>query len=223
MAVAVFFVAPLCNKFGKRPVCVIGMIVGVAGGVIAGVGYDNMVVASLGIALKCLGSAPAGYMILAMIADSLDHIEAKCGFRCDGLVMSIYSSIMIASTPVAQGITSALVGTGTTGTVIAYIWIETVCYGLGAIILLFFNVEKFLKKDREMVLARQKAEAEAAGIEWIPPEERLRLEEEESERLAEAARIEELKARCEKEGLDFEAEEAKYRQKLAAKQAKKQK
>ena len=223
MAVAVFFVAPLCNKFGKRPVCVIGMIVGVAGGVIAGVGNDNMVVASLGIALKCLGSAPAGYMILAMIADSLDHIEAKCGFRCDGLVMSIYSSIMIASTPVAQGITSALVGTGTTGTVIAYIWIETVCYSLGAIILLFFNVEKFLKKDRETVLARQKAEAEAAGIEWIPPEERLRLEEEESERLAEAARIEELKARCEKKGLDFEAEEAKYRQKLAAKQAKKQK
>ena len=223
MAVAVFFVAPLCNKFGKRPVCVIGMIVGVAGGVIAGVGNDNMVVASLGIALKCLGSAPAGYMILAMIADSLDHIEAKCGFRCDGLVMSIYSSIMIASTPVAQGITSALVGTGTTGTVIAYIWIETVCYGLGAIILLFFNVEKFLKKDRETVLARQKAEAEAAGIEWIPPEERLRLEEEESERLAEAARIEELKARCEKKGLGFEAEEAKYRQKLAAKQAKKQK
>ena len=223
MAVAVFFVAPLCNKFGKRPVCVIGMIVGVAGGVIAGIGYDNMVVASVGIALKCLGSAPAGYMILAMIADSLDHIEAKCGFRCDGLVMSVYSSIMIASTPVAQGITSALVGTGTTGTVIAYIWIETVCYGLGAIILLFFNVEKYLKSDRETVLARQKAEAEAAGLEWIAPEERLRIEEEESERLAEAARIEELKARCEKKGLDFEAEEAKYQQKLAAKQAKKKK
>lgn len=223
MAVAVFFVAPLCNKFGKRPMCVIGMIVGVAGGVIAGVGYDNMVVASVGIALKCLGSAPAGYMILAMIADSLDHIEAKCGFRCDGLVMSVYSSIMIASTPVAQGITSALVGTGTTGTVIAYIWIETVCYGLGAIILLFFNVEKYLKSDRETVLARQKAEAEAAGLEWIAPEERLRIEEEESERLAEAARIEELKARCEKKGLDFEAEEAKYQQKLAAKQAKKKK
>lgn len=223
MAVAVFFVAPLCNKFGKRPMCVIGMIVGVAGGVIAGIGYDNMVVASVGIALKCLGSAPAGYMILAMIADSLDHIEAKCGFRCDGLVMSVYSSIMIASTPVAQGITSALVGTGTTGTVIAYIWIETVCYGLGAIILLFFNVEKYLKSDRETVLARQKAEAEAAGLEWIAPEERLRLEEEESERLAEAARIEELKARCEKKGLDFEAEEAKYQQKLEAKQAKKKK
>ena len=221
MAVAVFFVAPLCNKFGKRNMCVIGMLVGVIGGVIAGIGYDNMVVASLGIALKCLGSAPAGYMIHSEIARSLDHIEAKCGFRCDGLVMSVYSSVMIASTPVAQGITSALVGTGETGTVIAYIWIETVCYGLGAILLLFFNVEKYLKSDRETVLARQKAEAEAAGLEWLPPEERLRIEEEESERLAEAARIEELKVRCQKKGLDFEAEEEKYRKKQEAKRAAK--
>lgn len=218
MAVAVFFVAPLCNKFGKRLICLIGMAVGVLGGVFAGIFYDNMVLAAVGVALKCLGSAPAGYMILAMIADSLDHIEAKCGFRCDGFVMSIYSSIMIASTPVAQGITSALVGSSETGAVIAYIWVETVCYGLGAVVLLFFGVEKFLKKDRESILARQKAEAEAAGIEWIPPEERLKREEEEAEREAEKARIEELRARCEKKGLDFAAEEEKYRRKQLKKQ-----
>ena len=218
MAVAVFFVAPLCNKFGKRLICLIGMAVGVLGGVFAGIFYDNMVLAAVGVALKCLGSAPAGYMILAMIADSLDHIEAKCGFRCDGFVMSIYSSIMIASTPVAQGITSALVGSSEMGAVIAYIWVETVCYGLGAVVLLFFGVEKFLKKDRESILARQKAEAEAAGIEWIPPEERLKREEEEAEREAEKARIEELRARCEKKGLDFAAEEEKYRRKQLKKQ-----
>lgn len=218
MVVAVFFVAPLCNKFGKRLICLIGMAVGVLGGVFAGIFYDNMVLAAVGVALKCLGSAPAGYMILAMIADSLDHIEAKCGFRCDGFVMSIYSSIMIASTPVAQGITSALVGSSETGAVIAYIWVETVCYGLGAVVLLFFGVEKFLKKDRESILARQKAEAEAAGIEWIPPEERLKREEEEAEREAEKARIEELRARCEKKGLDFAAEEEKYRRKQLKKQ-----
>ena len=218
MAVSIVFIAPLCNKFGKRLITVIGMIVGVVGGVLAGIFYDNMVVAAVGIALKCLGSAPAGYMILAMIADSLDHIEAGCGFRCDGFVMSIYSSIMIASTPVAQGITSALVGSSETGAVIAYIWVETVCYGLGAIVLLFFGVEKFLKKDRESILARQKAEAEAAGIEWVTPEERLKREEEEAEREAEKARIEELRARCEKKGLDFAAEEEKYRRKQLKKQ-----
>ena len=164
MAVSIVFIAPLCNKFGKRIVTVIGMIVGVVGGVLAGIFYDNMVIAAVGIALKCLGSAPAGYMILAMIADSLDHIEAKCGFRCDGFVMSIYSSIMIASTPVAQGITSALVGSSSTGAVVAYIWVETVCYGLGAVVLLFFGVEKFLKKDRESILARQKPQAEQGDV-----------------------------------------------------------
>ena len=220
MAVSIVFIAPLCNKFGKRLVTVIGMIVGVAGGVLAGIFYDNMVVAAVGIALKCLGSAPAGYMILAMIADSLDHIEAGCGFRCDGFVMSIYSSIMIASTPVAQGITSALVGSSATGAVVAYIWVETVCYGLGAVVLLFFGVEKFLKKDRESILARQKAEAEAAGIEWVTPEERLKREEEEAELEAEKARIEELKARCEKKGLDFEQEERAYLEKLERKRQK---
>lgn len=223
MAVAILFVAPLCNKFGKQKITIIGMAIGVVGGILAGIWYDNMAVAAVGIAMKCLGSAPAGYMILAMIADSLDHIEARTGKRCDGFVMSIYSSIMIASTPVAQGITSALVGSSEIGSVIAYIWVETVCYGLGTVVLLFYTVEKYLKSDRETVLARQKAEAEAAGIAWIPPEERLRLEEEESDRLAEEARKAELRARCEKKGRDFEAEEAKYQQKLAEKQAKKQK
>ena len=223
MAVAILFVAPLCNKFGKQKITIIGMAIGVVGGILAGIWYDNMAVAAVGIAMKCLGSAPAGYMILAMIADSLDHIEARTGKRCDGFVMSIYSSIMIASTPVAQGITSSLVGSSEIGSVIAYIWVETVCYGLGAVVLLFYTVEKYLKSDRETVLARQKAEAEAAGIAWIPPEERLRLEEEEADRLAEEARKAELRARCEKKGLDFEAEEAKYQQKLAEKQAKKQK
>ena len=221
MAVSIVFIAPLCNKFGKRLVTVIGMIVGVVGGVLAGIFYDNMVVAAVGIALKCLGSAPAGYMILAMIADCIDHIEAKTGKRCDSLIMSIYSSIMIASMPVGQGITNALVGSGETGTVIAYIWIETVCYAVGAIVLVFFTVERYLEGDRRIILDRQKAQAEAAGVEWIPPEERLRREEEEADRLAEEARIAELKARCQKKGLNFEEEEAAYQAKLAAKQNKK--
>lgn len=175
----------------------------------------------MGIALKCLGSAPAGYMILAMIADCIDHIEAKTGKRCDSLIMSIYSSIMIASMPVGQGITNALVGSGETGTVIAYIWIETVCYAVGAIVLVFFTVERYLEGDRRIILDRQKAQAEAAGVEWIPPEERLRREEEEADRLAEEARLAELKARCQKKGLNFEEEEAAYQAKLAAKRSKK--
>ena len=225
MAVAIVFVAPLCNKFGKRIVVFAGMVLGVVGGVIAGIWYDNFIALAVGVALKCLGSAPAGYMILAMIADCLDHMEAKNGFRCDGFGMSLYSAILIAAVPLATGIGSGLAATSY-GTVVAYIWIETGAYALCAITVLLFGVEKHLSADREAILARQKAEAEAAGIEWIEPEERLRLEEEENDRLAEEARKAELKARCEKKGLSYEEEEAKYQAKLEEKrkaaEAKKQ-
>ena len=224
MAVAIVFVAPLCNKFGKRPIVFAGMVVGVVGGVIAGLfSYEgNFILVSVGIALKCLGSAPAGYMILAMIADCLDHMEAKNGFRCDGFGMSLYSSVLIAAVPLATGIVSGMTGAfgNVNGSIVSYIWIETGAYALGAIVVLFFGVEKHLPADRQAILEHQKAEAAAAGIEWIPPEERLRLEEEEADRLAEEARKAELKAKCEKKGISYEEEEAKYQAKLAAKQAK---
>ena len=222
MAVAILFVAPLCNKFGKQIVVLIGMAVGAAGGVLAGIFYNNFIIVSIGVAIKCLGSAPAGYMILAMIADVLDHGEAKNGFRCDGLAMSIYSSIMIASSPVATGIVSGLIGAfgSVRGATVSYIWIETVAYALAAVVMIFFAVEKYLTKDRQTILDRQKAEAEAAGVEWIPPEERLRLEEEESDHMAEEARKEELRALCEKKGLNYEEEEAKYQAKQEAKRQK---
>ena len=75
MAVAAVFVVPLANKFGKRLTCLVGMAIGVAGGVIAGLGGSNIIPVAIGIALKCLGSSPACYLILAMLADVIDHIE----------------------------------------------------------------------------------------------------------------------------------------------------
>ena len=223
MAIAMAFIWPLSVKFGKRIVVLIGLVVGVAGGVLAGVFANNFYIVAVGVALKSFGSAPACYMILAMIADVLDHVEAKHGYRCDGFTMSIYSSIMAAATPVATGVFNAISGGGVNAAAVtvSYIWIETAAYGICALLLVFFSVEKFLKDDRRVVLERQKAEAEAAGLEWLPPEERLRLEQEQADREADEARKAELKSRCDKKGLNFEEEEAKYQAKLAEKAAKK--
>ena len=93
MAVAAVIVIPLCNKYGKRIVCMLGMLLGAVGGVIAILGNGHIVPVAAGVALKCLGSAPACYMILALLADVIDHIEYKKEIRTDGLTMSIYSSI----------------------------------------------------------------------------------------------------------------------------------
>lgn len=231
MALAVLFVSPLCNKFGKQKMAILGMAVGCAGGIMAAICYDNIYIAATGIAIKCLGAAPGGYMILAMIADVIDHIEAKTGKRCDTFIMSIYSSIYIASVNIGQGITNGLVSSmGDYGAVVAYIWIESIAYGLAAILLCFFTVEKFVVRDNEIILERQKEACLAAGKEWIPPEERLKIEEAKAEAEAEEARIKELRERCEKKHLDFDAEEAKYQaiqkqkaEKKAAKEAAKQK
>lgn len=219
MAVAVLIIWPLSNKFNKQIVTIAGMIIGVIGGIIAGIFTDNVIMVAIGVALKCLGSAPACYMILAMISDVLDHIEAKRGFRCDGLTMSIYSSIMVAATPVGQSIFNGISGSGqnANAVTISYIWIETVAYGICAILMIFFAVEKNLVEDQKAIRERQKAEVLSNGGVWIEPEERLRLQEEEADRLAEESRKQELKAKCEKKGLNFEEEEEKYQAKQEAK------
>ncbi len=174
MAVAAAVVVPLCNKFGKRIICMIGMLLGAVGGLIAGFGGGNIVPVAIGVALKCLGSAPACYMILALIADVIDHIEYKSHIRTDGLTMSIYSSIMVAGTPICNSIFSAILNKsgydqnasvalgqlGQSGAVksaisISYIWVETVAYVICALLIFFFTIEKKLPAEQAEIAKRK--------------------------------------------------------------------
>lgn len=172
MAVAMLFVNPLCQKFGKRTVVSSFLLLGAAGGVLAGIGGSNIIPVSIGVGLKCLGSSPACYMILAMLADVIDHIEWKTGLRTDGLTMSIYSSIMVAASPIMNAIFSAIlnlteydqnliVGQGKqsvlaqSGISFSYIWIETIAYIICAVLLFrFFHVEDNLKEKQEEIAKR---------------------------------------------------------------------
>lgn len=158
MAVAAVAVVPLENRFGKRNMTFIGMVIGVIGGVIAGFGGSNMVIVGVGVALKCLGSAPACYLILAMLADVIDHIEFKTGLRTDGLTMSIYSSLMVAATPISGAVIQALNGSMEINTASSanYIWVETIAYGVCAVLILAFNVEKNLKQEQQAIADRKR-------------------------------------------------------------------
>lgn len=174
MAIAAAIVVPLCNKFGKRIVCMIGMLFGAAGGVVAIIGNGHIVPVAVGVAMKCLGSAPACYMILALLADVIDHIEYKENIRTDGLTMSIYSSIMVAGTPICNAIFSALlnmsgydqtasVSLGQAGQSAAtraaisgsYIWVETIAYVVCAILICFFTIEKNLQNEQKEIAERK--------------------------------------------------------------------
>lgn len=161
MAVAAVFVVPLCNRYGKRNVCILGMLMGTVGGVIAAIGGERLIPVGVGVALKCLGTAPACYMILAMLADVIDYIEYKKDIRTDGLTMSVYSSVMIAGTSVCNAILSAILNlsgynqnagvmigiNGQTEIVrrtiwISYIGVDTIGCIICAVLLFFFNIEK---------------------------------------------------------------------------------
>ncbi len=176
MAIAAAFVVPLANKFGKRIVALIGMVLGVGGGVIAGLGGGNIVPVAIGVALKCLGSAPACYLILAMLADVIDHIEFKTNIRTDGLTMSIYSALMVAGTPICNAVFSGILSASgynqnaaAEGVVqaasaqaaisISYIWVETVCYAICALLIFLWTVERDLPAEQETIAQRKREDA----------------------------------------------------------------
>ncbi|MBQ6409575.1 MAG: MFS transporter [Butyrivibrio sp.] len=172
MAAAVVIVMPMANRIGKAKTTFIFLVIGFIGGVIAGLFPENLVLVGIGVGLKCLGSSPACYLILAMLADVIDHIEYKTGLRTDGLTMSIYSSLMVAASPIGTSIFNGLLSaSGFDPTIvfgegvqtasakmalsISYIWIETICYGICALLILAFGVEKNLKAEQEEIKKRK--------------------------------------------------------------------
>mgnify|MGYP006924661605 FL=1 len=99
-----------------------------------------------------------------------------------------------------------------------FLALELICYAVLIVIMLFTNVEMYVKQDHETILAHQKAAVIAAGGEWIEPSERLRQEQEQADLKAEETRKEELRAYCQKTGLNFEEAEASYQEKIVKKQ-----
>ena len=221
---------PLSNKIGKGKAILFGAVLSAIGGAIGFIAPGNFALVTASFVIKALGSTPAMYLSLALLADILDHQEAKHRFRTDGFTMTVYGAIMAGMTGIATGILNGVIGAvGYTAETVSspaiqtaltwlFIGAETLCYAAIAVLFIFMKVEKHSDEDHKTILENQKAEALAAGEEWIEPSERLRLEEEEANRLADEARKAELKTKCEKKGLNFEEEEAKYQ---AAQEAKK--
>lgn len=232
-AIGMILAWPIANKLGKKQAIVIGLIISVLGGLISFIDVHNFIIVCIGIILKGIGSIPAMYVTLALLSDVLDHLEAKNKFRSDGFTMSVYGAIMVGMTGLGNGLINILLTASgynaraafqnsnvQTMLTICFLALELICYAIIVVLMCFLNVEKYIKKDQETILKYQKAAVIAAGGKWIEPAERLRIEQEEAERLEEEIRKEELRAYCKKKGLSYSDEEAKYQRKLAIKKAK---
>lgn len=230
-AVGMLLVWPLANKIGKGKSILFGAFISVIGGAIGFIDPSNFALVTTSFVIKALGSTPAMYISLALMADMLDHEEAVYGIRTDGLTMTVYGAIMAGMTGIANGIINAVLvaagydsadlthnlGNVQEATLWTFIGGETICYACIAILFFFMNVEKFSKIDHETIKADQKAAAEAKGITYVSAEETLKLQEEESKRMSRENDLNELKARCEKKGLNYENELAAYEAKEAEK------
>lgn len=230
LGLGIFILWPLVRKFGKRIVAQVGFAIGAVGSLIIMLNPGNLGAVLGGLVIKSFGLLPT-YAVMAQIAESLDHIEWKNGFRADGFSASVYSILITVTAGIAQSLILGgvsffgYISPANTAEIInqpaavqsfftwCYAGIPMIGFVIGAVLMTFFDVEKMMPQISADITARRKAEAAARGEVYVSPEEKAAAEQERMDKLAEEKRIEELKEKCVKKGLNFEEEEKKYQAK----------
>ena len=235
MGLGILIVYPLCKKFTIRKTTMAFSIVAIIGCLIGFLAKTNFIGAIAGNFIFNMGTLPVIYILGALINAANDEVEYKHGFRPEGTVsMAVIMCIVNLVTGIFAGVYETglemngydpLLDTLQPVGVINWLYfikyaVPAIEYGIIILILFFMNLEKKLPDMQKEIRARYKALAEARGEVWISPEELEEKEKEENARLAEEARIADLKEKCIKRGLDFDTENQKYLDKKANKEKK---
>ncbi len=104
MGIGIFAVWPLAKKFGKRNVTMAGFVLYAIGGAICMIAPKNMVIVLIGQFIKNIGGLPCAYVMSALFADVLDHVEWRYDFRCDGFSASVQTIILTCTTGIVSGL-----------------------------------------------------------------------------------------------------------------------
>lgn len=159
LAAGMLFIWPLANKFGKKNMVVAGMVISIIGSVICITAPDNFVVVLIGQTFKGFSSIPGAYIMMALFADVLDHLEARFGFRVDGISMSVYNTIIT----VVNGLAVAFFTFFYDGGLFApsgvaeffFLGYEIFAHGALIIILSFLTVEKNIVEEQALIAQRK--------------------------------------------------------------------
>ena len=136
-----------------------------------------MVIVLIGQFIKNIGGLPCAYVFMALFADVLDHMEWKKEFRCDGIAMSIYNTISVASVGICTGIFNMMLAAagyvaptlneaGETIAVVqsqavqntitfSFVGLEVITAVILIVLLVFLNVEKDIEKKQAEIKARR--------------------------------------------------------------------
>lgn len=236
MGLGILIVYPLCKKFTIRKTTMAFSVVAILGCILGFLSGTNFFGAIAGNFIYNMGTLPVIYILGALINAANDEVEYNKGFRPEGTVsMAIIMCVVNLVTGVFAGVYETgleingydpMLDMAQPVGVVNWLYfikyaIPAIEYALIILILFFMNLEGKLPDMQKAVRARYKAAAEARGEVWVSPEELEQKEKEENARLAEEARISDLKAKCEKRGLDFDTENQKYLDKKAKKANKK--
>jgi len=182
MGIGIFAVWPLAKKLGKRNLTIAGLLVYAVGSTVCMLFPRNMTVVLVGQFIKNIGGLPCSYVMTALFADLLDHMEWKHEFRCDGFSASMQTIIITCTTGVASGIFNLLLAkTGyiapafdevtkvTTGFVqpiatqnaiiFCFVGLEIITALIAVGLLLFFSAEKNIARAQAEIMARREAKA----------------------------------------------------------------
>lgn len=238
LGLGAFLIYPLVKKFGIKNITVGGYALVLVGSVVGWLFPSNLTVALVAGFVRNIGWLPNAYIFATLLCFAYDSIEYKSHLRLEGLmgvaIITALQSLIYA--PFAGGFESSILhmgfvdavgvtpGAEVTSFMTSSFYLFDAALALAVVILLpFVDVEKHLSEINSELLRRKKEAVLASGGTWIDPEEQKRIDEEKEDAEREKNRIADLRARCEKKGLDFDEENRKYLEKAARKEAKKKK
>lgn len=178
---------------------------------------------------------PNAYIFATLMCYAYDSVEFKSHMRLEGMmgiaVITAIQSLIYA--PFAGGFESSILRLGfvdvegvipsvevTNFMTLSFYLFDAILAAVVVILLPFVDVEKKLPEINAELLRRKKEAVLARGEEWIDPAEAERIEQEKADAIREENRIADLKTKCARKGLDFDAENAKYLAKQEAKHRK---
>ena len=162
LAAGMLFAWPVANRMGKRNFIILGCVVSILGSIVCLMNPASFVIMLIGQTLKGFSSIPGSYIMMALFADVLDHLEAKNGFRADGISMSVYNTILT----VVNGLAVAFFNLFYDGGVFShqavssffFLGFEIIAHGILIVVMLFLTVEKNIKAEQALI-AERKAKA----------------------------------------------------------------
>lgn len=227
LGIGAMAVHPLVKKFGVRKLSIMGFALEIIACIFGWIFAGNPMLAIAFGFVKNMGLLPYLYVTESIFASALDNVEYRTGMRLDGMlgvsIIGVVTGLLLS--PIGGLYETVLLAKGFDASIVTQSagvnsWISFCFWGIDIIIgvvviitMILYDIEDKLPEIHRTLLERKKHAAEEKGIEWIDPEEEARIEKENMIKEREENRIADLKAKCDKKGLDFETENRKYLEK----------